>query len=309
MKVLITGGAGFIGSHLAAAWSARGAEVVVLDSLRTGHRANLEGIDCRFVEGSVEDEGLVRECAEGCDYIHHLAALVSVPESVEKPDVTESINVLGTLNVLKAAKACGAKKVVFSSTSAVYGMADRPVHSETDLPAPVSPYAITKLAAEHYMECWRALMGVPTVSLRYFNVYGPRQDPNSPYAAAIAIFAEKARANEPLVVFDDGEQTRDFIFVGDIAAANILAAESAGARGVYNAACNTRITVNDLAKRIVALSASSSAIDHKPPRPGDVRHSRGDASRLMALGWKPQVALDEGLRLTLGGVGSPLASD
>ncbi len=299
MRVLITGGAGFIGSHLATAWVARGADVVVLDNLRTGHRHNLEGLECRFVEGSVENEALVRECATGCDYIHHLAALVSVPESVEKPELTESINALGTLNVLKAAKAADAKKVVFSSTSAVYGMADRPLHSETSLPEPVSPYAITKLAGEHYMECWRLLQNVPTVALRYFNVYGPGQDPESPYAAAIAIFSAKARAGQPLVVFDDGEQTRDFIFVEDVVAANILAAEHPEARGVYNAACNSRITVNELAKRIVELSGSTSTIEHRPPRAGDVRHSRGDSTRLMTLGWKPRITLEEGLRRTL----------
>jgi len=298
-RVLVTGGAGFIGSHLAAAWVARGAEVVVLDSLRTGHRRNLDGIPCRFVEGSVEDADLVRECARGVDFVHHLAALVSVPESVDKPELTEAINVVGTLNVLKAAKEAGARRVVFSSTSAVYGTAERPIHREADLPEPLSPYAITKLAGEHYMDAWRNLHGLPTVSLRYFNVYGPRQDPKSPYAAAIAIFSEKARRNEPIRIFDDGEQTRDFVFVEDIVAANILAAEHPDARGVYNVACGGRITVNDLARRIVALSASASPIEHLPPRPGDVRHSRGDATRLAALGWKPKTELEEGLRRTL----------
>lgn len=300
-KVLITGGAGFIGSHLAAAWAARGAEVVVLDSLRTGHRRNLDGIACRFVEGSVEDAALVRECMQGVDFVHHLAALVSVPESVGKPELTEAINVVGTLNVLKAAKESGARRVVFSSTSAVYGTAERPIHRETDLPEPLSPYAISKLAGEHYMDAWRNLHGLPTVSLRYFNVYGPRQDPKSPYAAAIAIFSDCARRGAPIGIFDDGEQTRDFVFVEDIVAANMLAAEHPDARGVYNVACNARITVNDLARRIVALSASASRIEHKPARAGDVRHSRGDATRLMALGWKPRTGLEKGLERTLAG--------
>lgn len=295
--ILITGGAGFIGSHLAAAWAARGARVRVLDSLRTGHRRNLDGIPHDFLEGSVEDASLVREAMEGVDYVHHLAALVSVPESMEKPELTESINVLGTLNVLKAAKAAGVKKFVLSSTSAVYGMVDRPVHTEDDLPAPASPYAITKLAGEHYTHLWREAFGLPTVVLRYFNVYGPRQDPKSPYAAAVAIFAAKARAGEPLRIFDDGEQTRDFVFVGDVVAANLLAAERA--TGLFNVSCGTRLTVNELAREIVALCGSASPIEHAPPRPGDVRHSRGSSDRLRALGWAPATDLATGLRATL----------
>lgn len=296
-KVLITGGAGFIGSHIAEEWARRGARVVVLDSLRTGRRENLDGIECDFVEGSVEDEALVRECAEGADFIHHLAALVSVPESMEKPELTEAINVVGTLNVLKAAKAAEVSKVVFSSTSAVYGMIDRPMHSEPDLPAPASPYAISKLAGEYYMALYREAFGVPTVALRYFNVYGPRQDPNSPYAAAVAIFTERARANAPIAIFDDGEQTRDFIFVKDVVAANMVAAEKG--EGLYNVACGTRITINDLARQIIAEAGSDSRIEYKPPRPGDVRHSRGNAEGLRALGWKPQTSLEDGIRVTL----------
>ncbi|MDK2971450.1 MAG: UDP-glucose 4-epimerase [Candidatus Sumerlaeota bacterium] len=296
-SVLITGGAGFIGSHLARAWVARGARVVVLDSLRTGHRANLAGVDCQFVEGSVEDAALVRRCAEGIDVIHHLAALVSVPESMEKPALTEAINVLGTLNVLEAARAARVGKVVFSSTSAVYGMIDRPMHAETDLPAPASPYAITKLAGEHYMHLYAEAFGVPTICFRYFNVYGPRQDPKSPYAAAVAIFADLARAGKPLRVYDDGEQTRDFVHVNDVVAANLLGAETGS--GVFNVACGTRITVNDLARKIIATAGSSSQIEYAPPRPGDIRHSRGDSTKLRALGWQPAVTLDEGLQLTL----------
>lgn len=296
-RVLITGGAGFIGSHLAAAWAARGAKVVVLDSLRTGRRANLDGIEHEFVEGSVEDGGLVADTAKGADVIHHLAALVSVPESVEKPFLAEAINAGGTLNVLEAARHNPGCRVVFSSTSAVYGEADRPIHRETDLPGPLSPYAITKLAGEHFMEAYRHLHGVPTVSLRYFNVYGPRQDPDSPYAAAIAIFTRRALAHEPLIIFGDGGQTRDFIYVEDVVRANLLAAERG--EGVMNVACGERITVNALARRIVEMSGSRSEIRHEAQRPGDVRHSRGDATRLRQLGWAPAVSLEEGLRRTL----------
>jgi UDP-glucose 4-epimerase len=303
MKVLITGGAGFIGSHIAQAWSARGAEVVVLDSLRTGRRASLEGIDCRLVEGSVEDAELVLKACEGVGVIHHLAALVSVPESVEKPHLTESINAVGTLNVLEAARRQRVGRVVFSSTSAIYGTAERPMHSETDLPEPISPYAITKLAGEQYMHLYKTIHGVPTVSLRYFNVYGARQDPRSAYAAAVAIFAERALRGQPVRIFDDGEQTRDFVHVSDIVAANLLAAERGS--GVYNVACGTRITVNDLARQIIKLSGSPSVIEYAPPRAGDVKHSRGDAARLRALGWAPKVGLAEGLRLTLDAIGGP----
>lgn len=297
-RILITGGAGFIGSHLAAAWTSRGAEVLVLDSLRSGFRRNLEGIPCVFHEGSVEDAALVRRLCEGVDVVHHLAALVSVPESMEKPELTEAINVGGTLNVLEGARRAGVSKVVLSSTSAVYGMVDRPIHSESDLPDPVSPYAITKLASEHYLSLYERAYGVPTMSLRYFNVYGPRQDPKSPYAAAVAIFADKARANQPITIFGDGEQTRDFVFVEDVVAANLLAAETGS--GVANVACGGRITINDLAGEVIRLTGSTSRIEYHAPRAGDVKHSRGNAERLKTLGWSPKVSLEEGLRRTLG---------
>lgn len=296
-EVLITGGAGFIGSHLVAQWLARGARVRVLDNFRTGHRRNLAGLDCELIEGSIEDACLVRRAMAGVTYVHHLAALVSVPESMSQPRVANSLNIDGTLNVLDAAREAGVRKVVYSSTSAVYGQIDRPMHAEAHLPAPASPYAIAKLAGEHYMALYAEAYGVPTVTLRYFNVYGPRQDPNSPYAAAVAIFAARARDNQPITIFGDGEQTRDFVFVEDVARANILAAESG--TGLYNVACGGRITINDLAREIVSLSGSSSPIEHHPPRAGDIRFSCGDATRLGALGWKPLVALRDGLRRTL----------
>ena len=297
MKVLITGGAGFIGSHLAAAWVGRGAEVVVLDNLRTGKRENLAGIGCRLVEGSIEDAALVAELCRGVDVVNHLAAMVSVPESVAKPAETEAVNVVGTLNVLEGCRRGGVGRLVFASTCAVYGMVDRPLHREHDLPEPISPYAISKLAGEHYLAMYRQLYGLPTVALRCFNVYGPRQDPNSAYAGAVAIFSRRARRHEPLTVFGDGEQTRDFIFVEDVVAAYLATSERG--EGVYNVAAGRRITVNDLAREIVALGGSRSEIVHAPDRPGDVRHSRGDTARLESLGWAPKVPLAEGLRRTL----------
>lgn len=296
-RILITGGAGFIGSHLAAAWAGQGAEVVVLDSLRGGKRGNLAAIPHTFIQASVEDAPAVAEAARGVDVIHHLAALVSVPESMEKPRETESINVVGTINVLEAARQAGVRKVVFSSTSAVYGNAEQPMHSEENLPEPASPYAISKLAGEQYMRLYNEAFGVETVALRYFNVYGPRQDPNSPYAAAVAIFSDRALSGEPLVIFGDGEQTRDFIYVGDVVGANLLAAEKGS--GVYNVASGTRITVNDLAREIISAAASKSEIKHAPPRAGDVLHSRGDVTRLKGLGWRPKTTLAEGLSILL----------
>ena len=300
MKVLITGGAGFIGSHLAASWCAEGAQVVVLDSLRTGYLRNLEGLGVEFINGRVEDREAVMAAAEGVDYVFHLAAIVNVPESLEKPVETEQINVLGTLNVLEAARRHRVRKVVYSSTCAVYGETERPMHRETDLPEPISPYAVTKLAGEHYAAVYARAYGVATAALRYFNVYGPGQDPTSPYAAVVAIFAECARRGAPLRIYGDGMQTRDFIYVSDVVAANRIAAE--GGSGVYNVAGGSSLTVNDLAKAIIAVENSSSVIEHAPERLGDVRHSRGDSSRLRALGWQPQVSLAEGLRRTLRGV-------
>ena len=296
-KVLITGGAGFIGSHIARFCLAKGLRVAVLDSLRTGHAANLEGLHVDFTQGSVEDAALVQHVAQGARYVFHLAALVSVPESMAKPQETERINVLGTINVLEAAKRAGCERVVFSSTSAVYGDVERPIHAETDLPEPVSPYAISKLAAEHYMHLYARAHGVPTAVLRSFNVFGPRQDPKSPYAAAVAIFADKARTGAPLRIFGDGQQTRDFIFVEDVVRANWTAAQNGN--GTCNVATGEKITVRALAEKIIRLCGSNSIIEHAEKRAGDVLHSRGDATRLRTFGWAPQVDLEEGLRRTL----------
>ncbi len=298
MKVLITGGAGFIGSHLAEHWVKEGATVVVLDSLRTGSTENLEGIDCTFVEGSVEDLDTVRSCMEDVDFVFHLAALVSVTESMQNPELTEQINTLGTLNVLRAAREWQVMKVVFASSCAVYGEIERPVHRETDMLEPMSPYAISKMTGEQYMRLYNDAFTLPTASLRFFNVYGPRQDPTSPYSAVVAKFTDLARKNEPLTIYDDGEQTRDFVFVEDIVAACAMVAEKG--TGVYNVACGGRITVNDLAQEIIRLSGSQSEIKHLDARAGDIRHSRGHNERLMELGWHPKVELEKGLRRTLG---------
>lgn len=299
MKVLITGGAGFIGSHIARAWADRGAEVTVIDDLRTGHRRNLDGVDHRFVQGSILDAVALEEAVRGAQYVFHLAALVSVPHSMEEPELTERLNTGGTIAVLQAAKRAGVAKVVLSSTCAVYGMAERPQHSESHLPEPMSPYAISKLSAEHYARIYGESFGQPTVTLRYFNVYGPQQDPKSAYAAAVALFAERARAGTALTIYGDGEQTRDFVFVEDVVAANILAAEKG--EGIYNVCTGIPTSVNNLARQVMETCGREVAMNHAPPRAGDVRHSRGDGARLRALGWSPKVGLAEGLKRTLEG--------
>lgn len=306
--ILITGGAGFIGSHLATWWAAQGAEVVVLDSLRTGKVENIDRIpgDVVFVEASVEDADLLKAMAKGVDVIHHLAAVVSVPESVEKPVLTEKINTLGTINVLEAARLANVKRVVFSSTSAVYGPEERPIHSEKDAPRPVSPYAVTKLAGEYWMRYYRELFGLETVCLRYFNVYGPRQDPKSAYAAAIAIFSNRARENKPITIYGDGLQTRDFVYVDDVVAANVLAATAQKLPPpVMNVATSSSLTIADLARMIIALSESKSTITFEEPRPGDIVHSCGNSELLRAQGWAPRVELTDGLIQTLSSFTKP----
>ncbi len=308
-RVLITGGAGFIGHHLAIAWRRRGAEVVVLDNFRTGRRANIAAVRAAtgeagftLVEGSITDPEAVARAMEGCTVVHHLAAQVSVPESVERPRECVDINVNGLLTVLDAAKARGVSRVVFSSSAAVYGDDPRSPKTEDMAPSPKSPYGITKLDGEYYLRMYAELHGVPAVSLRYFNVFGPRQDPRSVYAAAVPIFIERARSGRAITVFGDGAQTRDFVYVEDVAAANILAAThpDAGRGEVFNVAQGGVTTIADLARTIVALTGSSSPIEFAPERPGDIRHSRADISRIRAqLGFDPKTSLAEGLRHSL----------
>lgn len=305
-KVLVTGGAGFIGHHVATAWRRRGASVVVLDSLRTGRRENVghipDGGGLTFIEGSITDPATVRRAMEGCSVVHHLAAQVSVPESMERPLECVEINVHGTLNVLDAAKAAGVSRVVFSSSAAVYGDDPRSPKTEDMTPAPKSPYGVTKLDGEYYLKMYAEVHGVPAVSLRYFNVFGPRQDPRSVYAAAVPIFIERARGGADITIFGDGEQTRDFVYVGDVVAANLLAATSDGAgRGeVFNVAQGGRITINELAKTIVRVTGSRSAIAHAPERAGDIRHSQASVARITeGLGFAPATSLEEGLRACL----------
>jgi UDP-glucose 4-epimerase len=298
MKILVTGGSGFIGSHIVEHYQDRATEIRVLDNLRTGYRKNLDGLDCVFIEGSVTDRELVGKSLEGVDIVFHLAALVSVPESMEKPGECVDINVHGLLNVLEEASAAGVRKLVFASSAAVYG--DNPVVPKVEamVPEPKSPYAITKLDGEYYLDMFRREGRLETAALRFFNVFGPRQDPKGAYAAAVPIFIERAVRGEDITVFGDGTQTRDFIYVKDIVGALAFAAETTGVTGVFNAGYGGQITINDLAAQIIANAGTSSKILHSPERPGDVKHSRASADKLLSAGWKPRHTLEEGLSRT-----------
>ena len=295
MKILVTGGSGFIGSHVVEHYQDR-AEVIVLDDLRTGHRRNLDGLKCRFVEGSILDRPLVDKIMSGVDYVIHLAALVSVPESMSMPGETVNINVHGLLNVLESARSHGVKKLCFASSAAVYG--ENPVQPkvETLPPDPRSPYAITKLDGEYYCALYAREGWLSTAALRFFNVFGPRQDPNSAYAAAIPIFLHRAGNNEPITIYGDGGQTRDFIYVKDIVGALAFAAETPEVQGVFNAGYGTAMTIDGLVQEILSLTGSRSGIRHEPVRAGDIRHSTSDASKLRAAGWKPLYDVAGGLK-------------
>lgn len=297
MKVLITGGAGFIGSHLVEHFQGK-AEVRVLDNLRSGYRKNLDGFKVEFIEGDILDRNAVREAVKGVDYIFHLAAMISVPESMFKPIECVDINVKGLLIVLEEAAAAGVKKLCFSTSAAIYG--DNPVvpKREEMLPEPKSPYAITKLDGEYYCNMFTNEGKLQTACMRYFNVFGPRQDPKSAYAAAVPIFTAKAVANEKITIFGDGDQTRDFIYVKDIVAANVFMAEN-DFTGVYNVAYGKKITINDLVEKIKKITNSSSEVAHLPERAGDVKHSMAAVDKLHATGFRPQNDFDQGLTATV----------
>jgi len=295
MRVLITGGAGFIGSHLVEHFQGK-AEVRVLDNLRTGFRKNLYGLKAELIEGSICDRELVKSAVEGVDYVFHLAALVSVPESMEKPQECVDINVQGLLNVLEEAEEEGVKKLCFASSAAIYGDNPTVPKVETMIPEPKSPYAITKLDGEYYCDMFDRENRLKTACLRFFNVFGPRQDPNGPYAAAVPIFFDKALFGDPITIFGDGGATRDFIYVKDIVAALVHLAENADISGVYNAGYGKRTSVLELAQTVLELTGSSSEILHAPERPGDVRHSVANVDKLKETGFYPSGNLKEGLQ-------------
>lgn len=291
MNFLITGGAGFIGSHLVRRLSARG-PVTVLDDLSSGNKENLAGLDCAFLRGSILDPAPLAEACAGATHVFHLAALVSVPKSVSHPARCREINVEGTRRVLAAAAQAGAQRLVLASSCAVYGDEPTMPKTETSPVVPASPYAESKLAGEKL--CAQA--GLPAVALRFFNVYGPRQDPRGPYAAAIPKFLAAARAGSPLTIFGDGHQTRDFVYIDDVTAALEHAALSPGMSGVYNVASGHSVSVLRLAELVLALTGLRSEIHHAPARPGDILHSSASTEKLRATGWKPSFDLAAGLQ-------------
>ncbi|KUH31728.1 nucleoside-diphosphate sugar epimerase [Thermococcus celericrescens] len=294
--VVITGGAGFIGSHIA--WElVRDNEVVILDNLYTGKEENVPP-GAKLVKADIRDYSAVAELISHADYIFHEAAQVSVVESVRDPVFTEEVNVMGTLNILKALLE-GHGKLIFASSAAVYGDNPNLPLRETERPKPLSPYGVTKATAEEYLRVFHELYGLPVVALRYFNVFGPRQSANQ-YAGVISIFINRALKNEPLVIFGDGKQTRDFIYVKDVVKANILAAESRRSNGrVFNVATGKQTTILELAMKVIEITGANSSVLFDKPRPGDIRHSLADISGIRSLGFEPEWSLEEGLKKTV----------
>jgi UDP-N-acetylglucosamine 4-epimerase len=304
VPVLVTGGAGFIGSHLVEALLAQGARVRVLDDLSTGRRENLpEGppgiVD--LTEGDIRDPETCRAACAGVEYVFHQAALGSVPRSLADPATTIAVNVGGTANVLTAAREAGARRVIYASSSSVYGDADAVVKEEGEEGAPLSPYAASKVMAEELATVFARCYGQELIGLRYFNVYGPRQSPDGPYAAVVPRFFRACLADEAAVIYGDGRQSRDFTFVEDAVSANLLAAgaplEALGR--AYNVARGELTTIAELAERVQGVAGSGRPPRHEPPRPGDVLHSQADIHRaVLYLGFRAAVPLREGLERT-----------
>jgi UDP-glucose 4-epimerase len=301
IKVVITGGAGFIGSHLVEYWISKGAEVHIMDNLRSGFLSNVQMFpQSIFHNISVNDREKVFEVVRDADYVHHLAAMISVPESIDKPQECVEINVNGLLNVLDACKEYSVKRIVLSSSAAIYGEDPESPKTINMKPAPKSPYGITKLDSEYYLQMYNEQYGLGAVSLRYFNVFGPRQNPKSQYAAVVPIFISKAIRNEPITIYGDGEQTRDFIFVKDVVEANILAVTNPQVNGVFNVALGKATSINQLAQAIIHQINSKSEIIYESERKGDIKHSLASiAETINALNFHPEYDLEEGIKETI----------
>jgi UDP-glucose 4-epimerase len=300
-KVLVTGGAGFIGSHLAEGLAGRGWQVTILDDLSTGKRENIAAVlkqdRVKFVEGSILDVPLLQKLTRNIDYVFHQAAIPSVSRSMDNPLASHEANVTGTLNVLVTARDTGVKKVIYASSCAVYGDTTALPIGEEISPSPQSPYAVTKLAGEYYCQVFEKAYGLATICLRYFNIYGPRQDPDGEYAAVIPRFLKRASEGKSPIIYGDGEQTRDFTFVIDTVEANILAAESQ-ACGIFNIGTGISSSVNELANIILDITGSKVGPIYEEPRAGDIRYSYADISKSKTFGYEPKYSLEEGLRQT-----------
>ncbi len=300
MKILITGGAGFIGSHLARRFVEQQHEVHIIDNFSSGRRENLAALagKIELVEGDIRDSTLLSTLSRGVDLIYHQAAVVSVPYSVEHPQETHDVNIQGTLNVLLAARHNEVKRVVFACSSAVYGDDPASPKHEAMAPQPLCPYGVEKITGEYYLNVFHKLYGVETVSLRYFNVFGPRQDPRSPYSGVISIFVDHALKGLTPKIYGDGEQSRDFVYVENIVQANLLAGTSPAAAGrCYNVGCGVATTLNALLRMLSNITHQEIRPEHLDPRPGDIRDSLADISRIKdELGYAPTVDMERGLR-------------
>jgi nucleoside-diphosphate-sugar epimerase len=296
---LVTGGAGFIGSHLVEELLRRGQKVRVLDNFSTGKRENLHGLmdQIELIEGDIRSYHIVREAVQGIDFVLHQGALPSVPRSINDPITTNEVNVGGTLNVLDASKDAGVKRVVYASSSSVYGPDPELPVREDMTPQPVSPYAVAKLTGEKYCHVFSRVYGLETVALRYFNIFGPRQDPNTQYSAFIPKFVVGIMDGQSLTIDGDGEQAKDFTYVSNVVEANLLALEAEGVSGeVFNVGCGQSTSVNEVVRHIRQIANAQGEISYGPSRTGDVPRSLADISRAREkLGYSPQVLLREGL--------------
>ncbi len=300
---LVTGGAGFVGSYLVRFLLDRDEEVRVLDNFSTGKRENLTEVERRIevVEGDLNDPAALSRAVSGVDYVFHEAAIPSVPRSVDEPVESHEANATGTLSLLCASMEAGVRRLVYASSSSVYGANPELPKVETMRTEPLSPYAVAKLAAEHYCTVFHRLYGLETVSLRYFNVFGPRQDPNSPYSGVVSRFIDAILSSMPPTIHGNGDQTRDFTYVENVAEANFAAChETSAAGGVYNIGCQTRISVNELWATMAELTSSKLVPSYTSVRSGDVPHSLADISAARRdLGLDPQIDVREGLKRTL----------
>lgn len=302
-KYLVTGGAGFIGSHIVHALVARGDQVRVLDNLSTGRRENLAEVlhQIELVVGEIDDVGLVADAVDGIDGIFHEAALASVPLSLNQPLETHRVCVTGTVNLLNQARLAGVRRVVYAASSSCYGDSPEPIKREDQVPQTISPYGAAKLAAEYYCQAFAASFSIEAVCLRYFNVFGPRQDPQSPYSAVIPIFISRLlRGVEPRI-YGDGLQSRDFVYVADVVQANLLAMEAPQASGrSFNVGCGRAIDLLTVMNELNSLLGTNVGAIHEPPRPGDIKHSRADISLAQqVLRYQPSISFEEGLRRSI----------